>query len=307
MSLFKALTRKRGVPGTLGPVQRSIGYLQGGYKDVTIHSRVQLFNITTQAGSIVYDTGFQRSYRPGISGAFAGFFSISDTTAYSKFNYITASAALSFTTLTHPSTTVSDLNIYSQAWILTTTTPSTTAGIDANWYKLNLNNDIITAEGNISPLPYGSTRQGMNTGAAGFFPTPASATLHAFNFTTKSIASAVGPAELDNSIQIPCGMSVDNTKGYIVGMLGRNVRVNVSGVTILSFAVATPYTYNFGESHAIVNASYGFMMAGYSDTTGRYGNTQHGLCQRIQFSTEAITTLPDLVLPQSSGQMMQGF
>jgi hypothetical protein len=49
------------------------------------------------------------------------------------------------------------------------------------------------------------------------------------------------------------------------------------------------------------------MMAGYQDTTLKFDNEQHGLCQSIRFATEAITTQADLVLPQSSGQMMQGF
>ena len=307
MGLLKALTRKRNTKGSLGPVERSIGYLQGGYKDTTIHSKVQLFNTTTQVGQIVYDTGYQRSYRPGVSGSYNGYFSISDTIAYNKFNYITASASASFSTARHPNVTVSDLNVYSQAWILATINPAIQASIDGDWYKVDLATDTPSSQGLISSTPYGSTRQGMSTGIAGFFSTPANVACYSFNFTTKAFTGLAGPAELDSNIQIPCGMSVSNTVGYMVGYNGRNVRLNVLESTIQSYAVATPYSYHFGESHALANTNYGFMMAGYSDTTGRYGGTQHGLCQRIQFATEAIATLPDLVLPQSSGQMMQGF
>ncbi|BAW19116.1 hypothetical protein [Ralstonia phage RP31] len=292
----------------MGPVQRSIGYLQGGYKDSTVHSKVQLFNTTTQVGQLVYDTGYQRNYRPGISGAYNGYFSISDTTAYNKFNYITASASASFTTARDPSVSVSDLNVYSQAWILATVNPSIQASIDGDWYKVDLTTDTPTSQGLLSSAPYGSTRQAIGTGSAGFFLTPANQSVTTLNFTTKAVASGIGgPSALDSNIQIPCGMSVNNTRGYFVGMLGRNVRLDVSGSTIQAFTVASSYSYNFGESHALANSSYGFMMAGYSDTTGRYGNTQHGLCQRISLATEAIATLPDLVLAQSSGQMMQGF
>lgn len=306
MGLQKSLSRKRNVSGSLGSVQRSIGYLQGGYKDATIHSKVQLFNTITQTGSIVYDTGYQRYYRPGISGNFAGYFSISDTVAYNKFNFITASAANSFSTIKHPSVTASDLNIYSQAWLLCSATPSYVTSVE-EYIKLDLTTDTPVSFGNLSPNPHGTTRQGMSTNVAGFFINTTTTSVHVLNFTTGTVTAVTGPAILDSAIQYACGMSVSNSVGYFVGFSPRNVRVNVSGSSILSFVAATGYTYNFGESHSIVSDTSGYMMAGFSDTTGRYGTSQHGLCQKITFSNESITTLPDLALPQSSGQMMQGF
>lgn len=308
MGLLKAFTRKRGVPGSLGPVQRSVGYLQGGYKDTTVHSKVQLFNTITQAGQIVYDTGYQRNYRPGISGAYSGYFSISDTVAYNKFNYISASAAASFSTPLHPSVSASDLNVYSKAWLLATLNPAGQASIDGDWYEIDLTTDTPVSRGLLSSAPHGSTRQGIGLGGGAFFISPANQGAVSLNFATKAVQTVGGgPTELNGDIQYACGMSVSNSVGYFVGMLGRNVRVNVAGATIQSYVTAPAYTYNFGESHSLANLNYGFMMAGYSDTTGRYGNTQHGLCQRIQFSTEAIATMADLALAQSSGQMMQGF
>lgn len=307
MGLHKTLTRNRsGSTGSLGSVERSIGYLQGGYKDATIHSKVQLFNTITQVGAIVYDTGYQRYYRPGVSGNYSGYFSVSDTILYNKFNYITSSASTSFSTGMHPGVTVSDLNIYSQAWLLCTTAPSLQNQIDS-WVQLNLSTDTPTNHGNLSPSPSSTTRQAMGTGIAGFFINMNTTNMHILNFTTKVVSTTAGVAGFDNGIQIPCGMSVSDTKGYMVGMLGRNNRINVNGTTVLSYAVATAYAYNFGESHSVATSGHGFMMAGYSDTTGRYGNTQHGLCQKITFATESISTLPDLALAQSSGQMMQGF
>lgn len=309
MGLQKSLTRKRSdSAGSLGPVQRSIGYLQGGYKDATVHSKVQLFNTITQVGAIVYDTGYQRNYRPGISGNFCGYFSISDTIAYNKFNYITSSAFSAFSTSKHPSVTASDLDIYSQAWILCTDAPSWVPGAAiTEWVKLNLSTDTPTSHGSLSVTPDGLTRQAMSTGIGGFFLNMDVPDLTTLNYTTQAVAVAAGVSQLDSGMQIPCGMSVSNSRGYIVGYIGRNVRVNVDGVSVLSYAVATSYTYNFGESHSIASATDGYMMAGFADTTGRYGMSQHGLCQKITFANEAITTLPDLVLAQSSGQMMQGF
>lgn len=307
MGLLKAFTRKRNVAGTLGPVQRSIGYLQGGYKDTTVHSRVQLFNTLTQVGQLVYDTGYQRYYRPGLSGGHSGFFSISDTVAFNKFNYITASASGSFSIGRHPGMTASDLNVYSQGWILATNAPSMQNAID-EYFRVDMATDTPVSKGNLQADGYSSTRQGMSTGAAGFFCNVNSTNTNVLSFVTETANIQIGNALFAAAgMQIPCGMSVNNTKGYMVGMGGRNVRMTVNGSTVVSTAQATTYSYNFGESHAIASATKGYMMAGYSDTTGRYGNTQHGLCQSINFANEAIATLPDLVLPQSSGQMMQGF
>ena len=309
MSLLKTLTRKRsGIPGSLGTVQRSIGYLQGGYKDSTIQSKVQSFNTITQVGTIVFDTGYQKNYRPGISGNYAGYFCISDTIAYNKFNYITASSASSFSTAFYPSVSVSDLKIYSNAWIVCSTFASWSgAAVDSEWIQLNLTTETPVSYGILSIAPQATTRQALGTGSAGFFFNYNSQTINVLNFTTKTVSLGVTSALLNSGFQVACGMSVSNTVGYFVGYVNCNVRLNISGSTILACNSATSYTYNFGESHSIASDSSGYMMAGYADTTGRYGMSQHGLCQKITFANEAITTLPDLVLPQSSGQMMQGF
>ena len=310
MGLLKLATRKRTTSaGSLGVVQRSIGYLQGGYKDTTVHSRVQLFNTITQVGSIVYDTGYQRNYRPGISGAFAGYFSISDTVAYNKFNYLTASAALvPFTTAQHPSVSSCDFGIYSEAWLLTSTVASWD-GITpvSHWNKINLSTDSLTDYGALSAGPLGTTRQGVGTGQAAIFTNPNTVQLTSFKFSSQAVGVIAGITALNSGQQVPCGMCVNDSTAYFVGMSGINVKLSLSGATILGQSVSTTYSYNFGESHSVSSSSAGYMMAGYSDTSGRYGGTQHGLCQKITFATEAITTLPDLVLPQSSGQMMQGF
>src|ERR1035437_4751603 len=309
MGLNTALTRGRHLTGagTLGTIERSIGYLQGGYKDSTIHSKVQLFNTITQTGSLVYDTGYQRNYRPGISGNYNGYFSTYDSIAYSKFNYINATASASFSTVNHPSVTASDLNIYTQAWILCTATASWSGSGVTDWVRLTLATDTPVNYGTISSNPEGMTRQALSTGNGAFFLNMNVPNLTILNYSNLSVVNVAGISAMDTGMQIPCGMSVNDTFGYIVGYIGRNVRVNMSGLSILSYAVATPYTYNFGESHSIASSTSGYMMAGYADTTGRYGGTQHGLCQKITLSNEAITTLPDLVLAQSSGQMMQGF
>lgn len=313
MGLIKLVTRKRSNDsgslsrGALGVIQRSIGYLQGGYKDTTIHSKIQLFNTNTQSGAIVYDTGYQMSYRPGISGNYCGYFAISNTVVYNKFNYLTSSASVSFNTPTFPSVSVTDLNVYSNAWLLSTTYLSWTGGVvDSNWYQINLTTESPISNGNLSSAPQGTTRQALGTQSHGFFFSYNGQNITVLDFTTKTVSIGVTSAILNSAFQIACGMMVDNTKGYFVGMTG-NVRLGLSGGTILSCVNATGYTYQFGESHTVTSETSGYMMAGYADTTGKYGVTQHGLCQKITFSNEAITTLPDLVLAQSSGQMMQGF
>jgi hypothetical protein len=134
---------------------------------------------------------------------------------------------------------------------------------------------------------------------------PDETTLYALNYSTQTVANT-GSLSNSNFNQFACGMSVSNTLGYFVCVY-YNYRINISGNTMTSGALTTQYTYQFAESHSLVSATAGYMMAGYADTTGRYNNVQHALCQRMTLSTEAISTLPDLVLPQSSGQMMQGF
>lgn len=306
MGFHRQYTRNRpGSPGSLGTVQRSIGYLQGGYKDVTVHSSVQLFNTNTQVGRIVYDTGYQRSYVPGIAGNLDGYFNINDTYAFNKFSYATGTAkAAGFTLPYKPVCSAYDVNIYSSAWIMC----HTTHGVDGltATYKLNLLTDAPTNIGNPNPGAYACSRQLLSGGAACFM-IATSGRLYSFNYVTSVGVDRGINALFDTNIQIPCGMSVSNTKGYMVGMNQLNVRVNFTGDTPTAIANATGYTYHFGESHAICSNTEGFMMAGYSDTTGRYGGSQHGLCQKMNLTSEAIATLPDLVLPQSSGQMMQGF
>ena len=295
--------------GALGVVERSTGYLQGGYKDATIHSKIQLFNTTNQTGAIVYDTGYQRYYQAGISVNYAGYFSISTAAAYNKFNYITVSASASFTTTRQPNVSACNWGIMTKAWVLCTTDATITSIGDSieEWVAIDLSTDTPTSLGSLSTDPEGTTRQGLSTGLASFFVNTATTQLTAFNHTTQTVATSDATfGEFDTTIQIPCGMSVSDSKGYIVGMSPRNVKVTVSGSTVMSVALATAYTYNFGESHSVTSSTNGFMMAGYIDTTGRYGS-QHALCQTISLATEAITTLPDLVLAQSSGQMMQGF
>lgn len=309
MGIHKTLTRNRSVPGSLGNVTRSIGYLQGGYKDSTIHSKVQSFNTVTQAGSIVYDTGYQRYYRPGITGDTAGYFNISDAGSisnYNKFSYSTASASSSFTTTKNPGVTVSDYFNFTQAWILCSTTISLVDGVE-DYVKVNLTTDTPVSKGNLNGNLYSTTRQAMGTTTHGFFIDQPVADLYVLNFTTETVALATNSALLNNGIQIPCGMSVSNSHGYMVGYIGYNTRINVSGATVNSVVSATNYSYNFGESHSIATSTNGYMMAGYADTTGRFGGSQHGLCQGMNLTTEAITTLPDLVLAQSSGQLMQGY
>lgn len=304
---LKNHTRKRSVPGSLGPVQRSIGYLQGGYKDSTIHSKVQLFNINTQVGSLVYDTGYQRSYRPGLSGNHSGYFSINDTTAFNKFDYISASAAASFTmTGVYPSVTASDFNVYTLGWILGTAAAGWAGAAVTGWYRLNFLTESPVSYGALSTAPLGITRQALSSGVAAFFMDTTGTTFTALNFTTNAVVSSQFSTSI-SSLQIAVGVSQSNTQGYFVAATPMNVRLTLSTSTITAAAAGTAYTYNFAESHSLSSSASAYLMAGYSDTTGRYGGTQHGLCQKMTFGTEAMTALADLVLPQSSGQMMQGF
>lgn len=308
MALFKLFRKRNGNTGNLGSVVRSIGYLQGGYKDSTIHSKVQLFNTVTQVGSIVYDTGFQRRYRPGVSGNLNGYFSTSDTQQHSKFNYIAASASASFKLTNFPACSSLELYTYTQAWILCNTAAPVPTDSVEEWVRLDLTTETPSSKGSLNTAPYGTTRQALSTGAGAFFSKPSNGYMYGLNYATQVITAQGAYAQVASAMQIPCGMSVNNSKGYLVGMTPYNGRFTYTGgVSISAVASATSYSYNFGESHSLVGSDSGFMMAGYSDTTGRYGNTQHGLCQKMNLATEAIATLPDLVLPQSSGQMMQGF
>lgn len=308
MALVVNLTRRRAFEQILGTVQRSIGYLQGGYKDTTIHSSVQMFNTITQTGRIVYDTGYQRSYTPGVSGNLSGYFSIDDTTKYNKFSYVQSAASASFSTLQYPEVSASDFNYYTVAWILcgdsTTWAPATTS---TKWTRVNLTNE--------TPVNYGAlgnaqstSRQGSATGLVGIFAQTDYYGLSILNFATSAVTTNPGNSALMNSgQQVAAGMCRSDSIAYFVGFSPFNCKMTFTGATLTALSQETAFTYNFGESHSVSSATSGYMMAGYNDTTGKYAGSQHGLCQKITFANSSITTLPDLVLPQSSGQMMQGF
>jgi len=194
---------------------------------------------------------------------------------------------------------------YTASWLLCSTAASWTGGVD-DWIKINLTTDTPSSQGNLSATPNGTTRQALNTSVAGFFGNYSTQTVTSLNFSNNSVSTQSVPL-LTNGIQIFSGLSVGEAHGYIIGFAGANVRLDVSGTTIQSYSTGPAFTYNFGESHALASATHGYMMAGYNDTTGRYGGAQHGLCQSMSIATEAITTQADLAIAQSSGQMMQGF
>lgn len=302
---FKSLTRKRSSGGVVGPVVRSIGYLQGGYKDANIFSKIQLFNTVTQTGALVYDTGYARYYTPGLSGDAYGYFSINVNVQFSKFTYATASASVSFTTIQYPATTSTDYGTYSFGWIYCSANASWTGGVGNNYVKVTYATDTPVTKGAISVAPLATTRQALANKFATVYVTPALTQMIVLNHTNET-AATYGVSSVLTGIQVPCGMCVSDTYGFLVG-IGVNAKFNFSGASIISDSLSTSYTYNFGESHSISTDVSGYMMAGYNDTSGRYGGSQHGLCQKITLANSAITTLSDLVLAQSSGQMMQGY
>lgn len=303
--------RKTGISGTVGLIPKSTGYLQGGYKDSTIHSALQLFNTITQVGQIVVDTGYQRRYTPGISGDLYGFYSYNDTANFKQMNYATyASSEALFAVTPYPKMSAFDFGKSTESWIVTSATSPTwtgTADCNGGWKKITLNTGTLTDYGSLSTRPLGTTRQGGNNAQMAFFVTTSN-NFDQLNFSTRAVTTSVSHSLANStSMQIPCAMSRNQSSSYFVGMSGYNLRMALSGASITSITQTTSYGYNFGESHSVTADFEGFMMAGYSDTSGRYGGTQHGLAQKIIFSSDSIVTLADLVVPQSSGQMMQGF
>jgi hypothetical protein len=290
---------------TLGIVERSVGYLAQGYKDSTIKSVIQRFNCITGVGTLVGDSGYQRWYQAGLTGNAQGYYSINDTFAYNKFDYATLTSSATFSTPKSNSVTVNDLNLYTQGWILCTDSRGWSGAGVTDYQRVNLTNNTPTSQGNLSSGPTGFTRQGCNSATHGFFLGYTDNTCYILNFSTNAVTSVGGSP--GSGMQLVCGMSVSNSKAYWVGFIGYHTRMTFSGGTVSAFAGATEYGYQFGESHSLANSIVGFMFAGYYDTTGRYGGSQHGLVQRITLATETITTMSDLVEAQSSGQMMQGY
>lgn len=308
----------------LGSVERSIGYLQGGYYTGTLPGTrldgstfppagqtrgalaswqsIQSFNTITSAGRMIYDTGYARRYYSGVSGNTAGFFSINNNYDYQKYNFITASVTASFSTNLGNNCTAVDLDVYSQAWILEAGAFESTDSAINTYIKVNLATETPSNRGNLGSGPVGTSRQALNNNVAAFAPNSGGGTMYSLNFATEAISNQGTFAGME---QIYCGMSVTNTSGYIVGY--KNVKVTLSGATMQSYATSTAYTYQFGESHSLTSEIFGYMMAGYPDNTGRYSGVQHALCSRITLATDSISIMNDLLLPQSSGQMMQGF
>ena len=332
--LTRPVQPSRRYPGTLqtGIVIRSVGYLQGGYytgaagttggsnpvafPNTSGHSesswsQVQLFNTNTQVGQIVYDTSFYRRYVAGITGNHAGYFSVSTTTPiqHYKFNYISISQSASFQLSQWVGISVFDLYGFTTAWAVCLAA-AVAAGAADQYYSINLATDTPSNQGALSTSVTCYTRQGLSSQYAGFFANE-SGGLYVLNYTTKSVSAAGVVSDqslIGGQLQYPSGMSVTNSYGYMAGYsTPNNIKITYTTTTVTGYSQSTNYTYLFGESHSLTSDIYGFMMAGYYDTSGRYSGVQHGLCQRITLTTESITTLNDLVLPQSSGQMMTGF
>lgn len=286
-------------------VERSIGYLQGGYKDSSIWSKVQLFNTLTQTGRIVYDTGYSRHYSPGLSGANTGYFS-SSSSQYQKFSFITSTSSASFSISGGLATaTVCDFGKYDESWmILGASYPAASTG----WVRVTTNNDTPVSYGNLSSTAYGYTRQAINTSTLGIFTDSSVVNFVVMPYATRSVTNVSGNSSVMNTAaQYICGMAKDDSVAYLVGFTPYTEKITITGNTISAVARGTAFGYNFGESHSVSSNTAGFMMAGYNDTSGKYGGSQHGLCQKYIFSNESVVTLADLSLPQSSGQMMQGF
>lgn len=311
MIVVTAKTRRKDtIAGTVGLIARSTGYLQGGYKGSTIKSVVQLFNTITQVGQIVIDTGFQRRYTPGISGDLSGFYSYNDSANFKQFNYANySSSEAPFSITPYPKVTLTDFGKSTESWCLTSSTSPTwtgTADCNGGWKRISLVTATLQDFGQLSTAPLGTTRQGGNNAQMGYVVT-LSNNFTVLNYSTRAISTSVSHslANVTNQ-QIPCGMAKNQTTSYWVGLY-TNLKVTMSGASFVAVAQTTSYGYQFGESHSVTADFEGFMMAGYPDTSGRYGGTQHGLAQKIIFATDSIVTLADLVDPQSSGQMMQGF
>jgi hypothetical protein len=328
MGLFRPFNATRRYSGynELGPVERSIGYLQGGYYTGSLPanlnsgnpagsttpppgvsrgaesawSHIQAFNCVTQVGRLIYDTGYPRRYYAGVTGNFAGYFSIDNNYNYQKFSYFTTTAASSFSIVQANNATAVDLDIYTQAWIFYAYAGESTGSGIGDYAKVNLATDTPTDQGNLGSGPLGTSRQAMNNQYAAFLYSGSN--IHALNYNTLSVTSQGGFYGME---QIACGMSISDSYGYLVGYA--NIRANFSTASMTSYSQTTSYAYKFGESHTLSNAAFGFMMGGYPDTSGRYSGSQHGLVNRLTLSGEAVTVINDLVIPQSSGQMMAGF
>lgn len=326
MGLIRPSSSKRRNAGraVLGIIERSIGYLQGGYytgglpgtrldgstyppagQDRGAESAwqsVQLFNCITQVGNIVYNTYYPRRYYAGVSGNTAGYYSINNNYNYQKFDYITASASMSFSTNSGNNCTALDLELYTQAWVFEAGAFESTSSAVNTYVKIDLATETPLNKGNLGSGPVGTSRQALNNAYAAFLGDAGGYNIYSLAYATETLTYQGGFAGMS---QIYCGMSVTNSYGYITGY--NNVKVYLSGASMTSYANSGGYTYQFGESHSLVNSIFGFWMAGYPDNTGRYSGVQHALCERITLATEAKAIMNDIQLPQSSGQMMQGF
>ena len=118
MALLQPSSLRRGQAGSIniGIIERSIGYLQGGYytgslpgtrNDGTTYpppgqtrgagaswQSIQAFNCITQVGAIILDTGFYRRYYAGVSGNTAGYYSTDTTTNFQSFVVAAATTLL---------------------------------------------------------------------------------------------------------------------------------------------------------------------------------------------------------------------
>jgi hypothetical protein len=257
-------------------------------------------------GAIILDTGFYRRYYAGVSGNTAGYYSTDTTTNFQKFDYVNITTTASFQLLGYSNNlTANDLKVYSQAWILSSGVGEATGSSTTKYYKVNIATDTPIDKGLVSSLPIVTSRQALDNAYAAFIPGAPSGgnqTMYALSYTTETVTAQIS---FNQMTQIYAGMSVNNSYGYLTGF--NNLKFSLSTATVTSYVNSVAYTYLFGESHSLTSSTYGFWLAGYYDTTGRYSGVQHALCERLTLATEATTIMNDVQLPQSSGQIMQGF
>jgi len=316
MSLVCLQSRAARFTYDLATVTRSVGYLQGGYKDAVATDIFQLFNTITEVGTpVILNTGFFRSYVTGVSGNFIGWYTMDNNSNMQRWSYVTSSGAATWVLPAAVSVSAQrdifwDVGFYGRG------TPvnqpyrhGPSSGVVNEMYKTNQTTETHYRTSGGDGVR-ATSRQGAGSTTHAWFTREGTAYngYRSYNLDNDSGVNGSGSSPAMGSMQIEC---LANRSSALIHMIGRttpnNIAIRIDGPTVLGSYTDTSFGWYFGESHSLTSDVKFFMMAGYNDNSGRYGGSQHALCESYTFANASITTLPDLIKTQSSGQMIQGF
>jgi len=313
MSLVCLQSRAARFTYDLATVTRSVGYLQGGYKDSRVTDIFQLFNTITGVGLKIEDSGHFRAYCTGISGNFVGWYCIDKVVNMRRWSYVTSTGVQSwvlppFLCVAASRDLFYDTSIYGRTGGNSWPVADAQVGGCSQIIKTNQATETHFVMVNGGDDVRGSSRQAGASTTHAFFVRNSQVYSGqvVYNFDTE--ARNYDTSGVSNGgLQLECYAHRDSSKIHLIGLRNpNNWQINIDGNNVLGSFASTNFRKPYGESHTLTSDTRFYAMCGYNDPGGKYGS-QHAYCDAFVFETSATVAQADLIKTQSSGQMLQGF